>query len=216
MQILHATCADTGMCPIQYQTGPTTFTLVDITNTTENYGTTCTMPEIILLHHTADSTVDETIRALNRRDLSVQYIVAKNGTVYQQVRDWHRAWHAGVGAWYEYTDVNSFSVGIEIVNTGDEPFPQAQVYAVGELVSMLKRRWHVNDHYIAAHGDSSPAHKNDPSGYFPWESVYHRLSAFPGLYTTNPTHPQLYRVLIGSNVTYTSAKVTQVQNDLKK
>lgn len=63
--------------------------------------------------------------------------VALNGTVYQQVRDFHRAWHAGPGAWREIHDVNSYSVGIEIVNTGDQPYPQEQVTFGGDTMNVL-------------------------------------------------------------------------------
>ncbi|ETN69675.1 N-acetylmuramoyl-L-alanine amidase [Necator americanus] len=180
-----ATCADTGKCPIENQSPPTTFVLVDITDTTQNYGTTCTMPNIILLHHTVSPTADATIEALNQRGLSVQYIVARNGTVYQQVRDYYRAWHAGAGSWREIHDVNSYSVGIEIVNTGDEPFGQTQVDAVTALVAVLKKRWYVEPNYIIAHSDITPAHKDDPSGYFPWSTLYNGLSVFPDLFTSS-------------------------------
>ncbi|RCN24524.1 hypothetical protein ANCCAN_29778 [Ancylostoma caninum] len=73
-QSLLSTCADTGKCPIEGQTSPSSFILVDITNSTSNYGTTCTMPNIILLHHTVEPTADQTIEVLNQRGLSVQYI----------------------------------------------------------------------------------------------------------------------------------------------
>ncbi|EYC25406.1 hypothetical protein Y032_0012g1873 [Ancylostoma ceylanicum] len=213
-QSLQSTCADTGKCPIEWQTSPSSFTLVDITNSTSNYRATCTMPNIILLHHTVTPTVDDTIETLNQRGLSVQYIVALNGTVYQQVRDFHRARHAGVGAWREIHDVNSNSAGIEIVNTGDQPFPQKQVEAVIALVAMLKNRWHVDDHYISGHSDISPERKDDPSGYFPWSSLYNELSIFPDLFNSSLSDTRQNRVIIGGNVTYTSERLSKVQTDL--
>ncbi|CAJ0607577.1 unnamed protein product [Cylicocyclus nassatus] len=209
----HSICADTGMCPLQYQ-NPTSFNIVDITNTTKNYGITCTMPKIILVHHTATKSFDDTLSALNSRGLSVQYIVSKKGTVYQQVRDFYRAWHAGAGVWREVTDVNSYSVGIEIVNTGDEPYPQEQINAVSSLVVMLKHRWHVHPNYIIAHADITPENKDDPSGYFPWSTLYEKVSIYPGLFNTSMTHSRQHGVIIGKNVTYTAARLEQIQNDL--
>ncbi|KIH60941.1 N-acetylmuramoyl-L-alanine amidase [Ancylostoma duodenale] len=213
-QSLLSICADTGKCPIEYQTSPSSFILVDITNRTSNYGSTCTMPNIILLHHTVTPTADETINVLNQRGLSVQYIVALNGTVYQLVRDFHRAWHAGVGSWREIQNVNSYSAGIEIVNTGDQPFPQKQMDAVIALVAMLKSRWHVDEHYIIGHSDISPERKDDPSGYFPWQSLYNELSIFPDLFNSSLSHERQRSVIIGTNVTYTSEKLSKIQTDL--
>ncbi|KAL6733768.1 hypothetical protein Aduo_004389 [Ancylostoma duodenale] len=188
------------------------------------------MPNIILLHHTVTPTADETINVLNQRGLSVQYIgmflwpqpdfphlligiiVALNGTVYQLVRDFHRAWHAGVGSWREIQNVNSYSAGIEIVNTGDQPFPQKQMDAVIALVAMLKR--HVDEHYIIGHSDISPERKDDPSGYFPWQSLYNELSIFPDLFNSSLSHERQRSVIIGTNVTYTSEKLSKIQTDL--
>ncbi|VDO86852.1 unnamed protein product [Heligmosomoides polygyrus] len=209
------TCADTGMCPIEYQTQPSTFTLVDITKSTTNYNAWCAMPNIVLIHHTATATADETIDALNKRGLSVQYIVALNGTVYQQVADYHVAWHAGTGAWRDITLVNSNSVGIEIVNTGDKPYPHLQIKAVNELVRMLKERWFVDDFYIIGHSDITPARKDDPSGYFPWSSLYNHLSIFPNLFNTSLSESKQRAIIIGGNVTYSPDRLTQIQLDLQ-
>ncbi|CAJ0607710.1 unnamed protein product [Cylicocyclus nassatus] len=172
------------------------------------------MPKIILIHHTATKSFDDTLSALNSRGLSVQYIVSKKGTVYQQVRDFYRAWHAGTGVWREVTDVNSYSVGIEIVNTGDEPYPQEQITAVSSLVAMLKHRWHVHPNYIIAHADIAPERKDDPSGYFPWSTLYEKDSMYPGLFNTSMSHSRQHGVIIGKNVTYTAARLEQIQNDL--
>ncbi|KIH59417.1 N-acetylmuramoyl-L-alanine amidase, partial [Ancylostoma duodenale] len=139
---------------------------------------------------------------------------ALNGTAYQLVRDFHRAWHAGIGSWRDIQNVNSNSAGIEIVNTGDQPYPQKQVDAVNALVAMLKSRWHVDDHYVIGHGDISPERKDDPSGYFPWSSLYNELSIFPDLFNSSLSHKRQHTVIIGTNATYTSERLSKVQTDL--
>ena len=64
---------------------------------------------------------------LNRRKLSVHYIVARDGTVYYTCDESKRASHAGVGKWAKYFNLNDVSIGIEIVNSGAESFPVDQV-----------------------------------------------------------------------------------------
>ena len=44
-----------------------------------------------------------------------------------------RAWHAGAGAWGAVSDVNSRSIGIELANPGDAPFPAPQMTALEAL-----------------------------------------------------------------------------------
>jgi N-acetylmuramoyl-L-alanine amidase len=51
-------------------------------------------------------------------EVSAHYVVAEDGRVTQLVPEMRRAWHVGRGAWGEDTDVNSASIGIEIVNPG--------------------------------------------------------------------------------------------------
>lgn len=103
-------------------------TLVDWTKTTSNYQRDrCVPVEFLVLHHTVTTSAAETLYILNDHGLSVQYIAEKNGTMYQMVHDYYRAWHAGPSHWGETSDMNSHSVGCEIVNTGSEPFPRAQV-----------------------------------------------------------------------------------------
>ena len=51
----------------------------------------------------------------------------KVGKSFQMVYDYNRAWHAGAGSWGTLSDLNTYSVGIEVVNWGNEPFPDVQV-----------------------------------------------------------------------------------------
>jgi N-acetylmuramoyl-L-alanine amidase len=81
------------------------------------------------------------------------------------------------------TDVNSASVGIEIVNPGHEfgyrPFPAEQVAAVVRLVAEIKDRHEVTRGNIVGHSDIAPARKRDPGELFPWHELARRRLALP-------------------------------------
>ena len=73
--------------------------------------------------------------------VSSHYTVDEDGTIYRHVAEELRAWHAGVSHWRGETDINSRSVGIEIVNPGHEfgyrAFPAAQIDAVMASTSLM-------------------------------------------------------------------------------
>jgi N-acetylmuramoyl-L-alanine amidase len=99
--------------------------------------------------------------------------VFENGRIVQCVPEERRAWHAGVASWVGESDINSCSIGIEIVNPGHEfgyrDFPLRQVAAVISLCkSILTRRGPISAERILAHSDVAPARKQDPGEKFPW------------------------------------------------
>ncbi|CAJ0943843.1 unnamed protein product, partial [Mesorhabditis belari] len=109
---------------------------------------------IIVVHHTVDPTLPDTILSLKNAGLSVQYIVDRDGKIYRLVDDYRRAYHAGAGIWRgdgcTVDDTNTRSVGIETVNTGGEPYPDVQVKALHQLISYLRTKWHVEPQNIIA------------------------------------------------------------------
>jgi N-acetylmuramoyl-L-alanine amidase len=120
--------------------------------------------------------------------VSCHYLVLEDGRILQLVPEARRAWHAGAGAWQGETDMNSASIGIEIVNPGHEhgyrPFPEAQIDAVTELCRDIVARWRIPADRVIAHSDMAPARKQDPGELFPWERL---AAAGVGLHA--PPHP---------------------------
>jgi N-acetylmuramoyl-L-alanine amidase len=113
--------------------------------------------------------------------VSAHYMVAEDGQVVRMVKDKHRAWHAGASYWRGIQDVNSASIGIEIVNPGHEfgyrPFPEAQMEAVLKLTRKLTLRHRITRGNVVGHSDIAPARKQDPGELFPWnELAKHRLA----------------------------------------
>jgi N-acetylmuramoyl-L-alanine amidase len=84
---------------------------------------------MIVLHYTGMPDAEGAIARLTSPEagVSAHYVVDEDGSVLAMVDEAKRAWHAGSSYWRGITDVNSASVGIEIVNPGHEfgyrPFP---------------------------------------------------------------------------------------------
>jgi N-acetylmuramoyl-L-alanine amidase len=107
--------------------------------------------------------------------VSAHYVVEENGQLVHMVREEHRAHHAGKSHWRGITDVNSASIGIEIVNPGHEwgyrPFPSAQMETVARLVAEICRTYSIEARNVVGHSDIAPARKQDPGELFDWEML---------------------------------------------
>ncbi len=104
--------------------------------------------------------------------VSSHYLVHEDGRIIQMVRELDRAWHAGKSYWQGERDLNSLSVGIEIVNRGHElgyeDFPDKQIDAVIRLCRGIIGRHRIVAHRVLAHSDISTGRKVDPGEKFPW------------------------------------------------
>ncbi len=140
---------------------------------------------MIVLHYTGMVDGPSAIDRLADPDakVSAHYVVSEDGTVTRMVAEDKRAWHAGRSYWRGVTDVNSASVGIEIVNPGHEfgyrPFPDEQVDAVIRLVHAIKDRYQISRGNIVGHSDIAPARKQDPGELFPWNRLARLRLALP-------------------------------------
>ena len=113
--------------------------------------------------------------------VSAHYLVRDNPVAsYALVDENRRAWHAGASYWAGNTNLNSASIGIEIVNAGYvdgpagrvyAPFPQAQVDEVIALVRDIQKRHNVRPERIIGHADIAPGRKQDPGPNFPWKQL---------------------------------------------
>lgn len=131
-------------------------------------------PDMLLLHYTGMPTGADALARLcdPASEVSAHYLVFENGRVLQLVPESRRAWHAGTGSWDGETDINSCSIGIEIVYPGHEgglpPFPEPQINAVLRLSRDILERWLIRPDRVLAHSDVAPARKEDPGEMFPW------------------------------------------------
>lgn len=145
-----------------------------------------TLPvSMIVLHYTG--MVDAASALARLRDpaakVSAHYLVDEDGAVTRLVAENKRAWHAGRSHWRDVEDINSASVGIEIVNPGHEfgyrAFPDVQMAAVVRLVSRIKDDHEITRGNVVGHSDIAPARKRDPGELFPWHQLARLRLALP-------------------------------------
>lgn len=129
-------------------------------------------PILIVLHATTQDSVAQSLHTLRTGNsggpVSAHYLVGRDGALYQLVADELRAWHAGPGRWGTITDVNSASIGIELDNNGEAPFPPQQIAALLRLLDDLCTRLDIPRTQVIAHADMAPTRKRDPGHLFPW------------------------------------------------
>jgi N-acetylmuramoyl-L-alanine amidase len=134
-------------------------------------------PDCVILHYTGMPTGEAALAWLcdPASELSSHYFVWEDGRVVQLVAEDRRAWHAGRSLWKSEGDLNSASIGIEIVNPGHEtptPFPDVQIASVIALVRDIAARRAIAPERVLAHSDIAPARKIDPGEYFPWGALW--------------------------------------------
>ncbi|WP_406568411.1 N-acetylmuramoyl-L-alanine amidase [Alterisphingorhabdus coralli] len=132
---------------------------------------------MIVLHYTGMEDGPSAINWLANPEskVSSHYVVEEDGQLIAMVDEDNRAWHAGRALWRGITNVNSASIGIEIVNPGHEfgyrPFPEAQMQTVTELVADIVRRHHIKPINVVGHSDVAPERKEDPGELFDWDRL---------------------------------------------
>ncbi len=130
-------------------------------------------PELVVLHYTAMQSCDGARDWLCNpsSEVSAHYLIDRDGTVIQMIDEPMRAWHAGAGGWRGKGDVNSRSIGIELANTGAEPYPEPQMRSLEGLLSAILMRWNIPAAGVIGHSDMAPGRKIDPGPRFDWQRL---------------------------------------------
>ena len=151
--------------------------LIDFESPSPNWNERQLPVSMVVLHYTGMQSADEALERLRSEEagVSAHYMIEEDGRIHRLVREDRRAWHAGKSYWRGITDVNSASIGIEIVNPGHEfgyrPFPDAQMEALLPLLGGIVGRWDVPRANVVGHSDVAPARKEDPGELFDWERL---------------------------------------------
>ncbi|MEN0002083.1 MAG: N-acetylmuramoyl-L-alanine amidase, partial [Pseudomonadota bacterium] len=122
-------------------------------------------PSILVLHYTG---MEDGISAQKwlcdpQSNVSSHYLVHEDGAIVQMVPEFARGWHAGKGSWHGNQDINSRSIGIEIVNAGHPgglpDFPEAQIEQLIKLMRGICDRHAINIADVIGHSDMAPGRK---------------------------------------------------------
>ncbi|WP_437441243.1 N-acetylmuramoyl-L-alanine amidase [Sphingomonas morindae] len=145
-----------------------------------------TLPvSLLVLHYTGMESAEAALERLTSplSEVSAHYLIDEDGGIVRLVPEEKRAWHAGRGWWRGITDLNSASIGIELVNPGHEfgyrPFPEPQMAALIPLMGEIVGRYGITRGNIVGHSDVAPARKQDPGELFDWERLARLRLALP-------------------------------------
>ncbi len=132
---------------------------------------------MLVLHYTGMQSAKHALERLCdlSAKVSAHYVIDEQGEVFALVPEHKRAWHAGLSCWQGVTDINSASIGIEIVNGGHDfglpGFPEAQMLAVIELSQAILARHKITPQNIVGHNEIAPGRKIDPGERFAWAQL---------------------------------------------
>lgn len=146
----------------------------------------------LVMHYTAVN-FSGSVSALTGQSVSAHYLVPdptdlsyiaagfKELQIFNLVDEKDRAWHAGVSAWGNRTNLNDSAIGIEIVNQATDvegvftfsPFNDSQIEAVkGLALNILQRYPDISPTNVVGHSDIAIGRKSDPGAAFPWYKLY--------------------------------------------
>jgi len=143
--------------------------------------------DMLVLHYTGMQSGTAALERLcdPAAKVSAHYVIEEDGRVFALVPEDRRAWHAGAASWRGNSDINSRSIGIELVNPGHEfgyrPFPAAQIEALAELAPGILSRHPIPPRNVVGHADVAPRRKEDPGELFDWRGLAARgVGVWPG------------------------------------
>lgn len=131
--------------------------------------------DTVVLHSSYNSTggdpysVEKVIDIWRGYGVAPHYMIDRKGNIYQLVDDADIAYHAGVSKMPDgRTNVNDFSIGIEILNTKDGAYTDAEYASVNALIASLRSKYGIKT--VVGHADIAPGRKDDP-WKFDWKKI---------------------------------------------
>ena len=113
--------------------------------------------------------VNKLINEYKSYGVSPHYLIARDGNVYQLVSDKNIAYHAGESKMPDgRTNVNNFSLGIEIMTTESDSPTDAQYASLINLIKYIKSKYKIKN--ILGHNQIATGRKTDPWN-FNWSKI---------------------------------------------
>ncbi|MDF2450279.1 MAG: N-acetylmuramyl-L-alanine amidase, negative regulator of AmpC, AmpD [Bacteroidota bacterium] len=117
--------------------------------------------------------IDLVIKQFSNYGVSAHYVIGREGKIYQLVDEKDNSYHAGKSSLPDgTTNVNSCSIGIEIMTSYTESPTPAQNQALVSLIQAIQKRYPIK--YVLRHSDIAPVRKTDPWN-FDWEAFKTQL-----------------------------------------
>ncbi|HRB67852.1 MAG TPA: N-acetylmuramoyl-L-alanine amidase [Chitinophagales bacterium] len=117
--------------------------------------------------------IDLVLKQFSTYGVSAHYVIGRDGTIYQLVDEKDNSYHAGKSSLPDgTTNVNSCSIGIEIMTSYTESPTEEQTKALLNLINDIKKRYSIK--YVLRHSDIAPVRKTDPWN-FDWDAFKKRL-----------------------------------------
>ena len=109
---------------------------------------------------------DKLIKEYKEYGVAPHYLIDRKGNAYKLVEEKNIAYHAGESKVPDgRTNVNNFSIGIELMNTKTDKFTDAQYSSLNKLLKNLKDKYKIK--YVLGHNQIAPGRKDDPWNFDP-------------------------------------------------
>ena len=126
----------------------------------------------IVIHYTGMKTLKLAYKKLSEKNsnVSAHYLISRDGKIFNLLCPKYKAWHAGKSKWRNHTNINDYSIGIELENKGHnfgyQNFSKKQYMSLKKLIFFLKKNLYILDTNIIFHSDIAPKRKKDPGEKF--------------------------------------------------
>jgi N-acetyl-anhydromuramyl-L-alanine amidase AmpD len=105
--------------------------------------------------------IDLIINQFARYHVSAHYVIGREGTIYQLVKEKNVSFHAGKSSLPDgHSGVNNCSIGIELMDSVSTSPTEEQIKSLTLLVKDIQRRYPIK--YVLRHSDIAPGRKTDP------------------------------------------------------
>ncbi len=126
----------------------------------------------IVLHYTGMKNLKLAYKKLsdNNSNVSTHYLISQKGIIFNLLCPKYKAWHAGISKWKNFSNINDYSIGIELENKGHNfgytNFSKKQYDSLKKLIFFLKINFKIPEKNIVFHSDIAPNRKCDPGEKF--------------------------------------------------